>query len=346
MFSNCDMAEFTNPTKLESRLVEYMKKKKFYKKNGIQDELLEKEYNISKNDLQKIKMYGSQYSDLVNTQTKKFESITDIPDKRLDLIKQKQQRDKDANDQRQNYDIMARGYDMYAEGKKFSSANSKNFESHVDYNARSNISANHRNVDFKTQFNPQAWNMGNDQTSKDQINPNASQIVDMRRRYANTNIYKHEPVQIRYNDYMTRGNNEDLNSKSYSLDSIIGNLESYKQNTRETYGGSTRPDVITKTMVPHNACNNKRDNINNYKMVPYMNGSNMRDVEVENYLSCGSEITRSQKSRGYPSAFENQYQYISPDIQNPDHVVFERGMPSRLANKTVASEYKTRDIMM
>ena len=58
MFYNCDVAEFENiaTKKLEPRLIEYIQKKKYFKKNNIHDDLIEREFNISKADIEKIKM--------------------------------------------------------------------------------------------------------------------------------------------------------------------------------------------------------------------------------------------------------------------------------------------------
>lgn len=348
MFSNYESAEFENiaEIKLEPRLAEYLRKKKYYKENNINDNLIEKEYNISKNDIEKIKMYfeskkskkkmfdnvNTYHTDYVDTRGQSFPSMLEQKDKRLKRIEEKQQRDRDANQQRQNYDIISRGFDMYRDDRKFASAAGN---------------------DFKSLFNPEDWfhkGRNQEEIESDFENPNVSQVTDMRRRYANTNVYKNEPPQIRYNDYMTRGCNEDLSknkqNEPYSLDSIIGNLQSYKQNTYRTYDRKNDIDATTNVMMPHNNSNNKRDMENNYKAMPYMNGSSLRDVDVENYLSYGTGQVRAKKSRGYPNWVEHHFDYISDDIQKPEHAVFERGMPSRMHNKDVARSYKQREVLM
>lgn len=48
------------------------------------------------------------------------------------------------------------------------------------------------------------------------------------------------------------------------------------------------------------------------------------------------------KSAGYPSTFDHNFDYISNDMQLPDHSCTERGFPSRSLNK---SNNKTRAIM-
>jgi hypothetical protein len=77
-----------------------------------------------------------------------------------------------------------------------------------------------------------------------------------------------------------------------------------------------------------------------------MNGSKLKDVNIENYLCYGNTPSRSSKSLGYPNPVEHYFNYISDDISKPEHTVFEPGMPSRLYNKDTAKVYKNREIMM
>ena len=58
MFSNAEICDFDlNPiTELEPRLIEYIKKK-YYRENRINDDLVEKDFNIDKKDIAKIKKY-------------------------------------------------------------------------------------------------------------------------------------------------------------------------------------------------------------------------------------------------------------------------------------------------
>jgi hypothetical protein len=338
MFSKYVSCNFEDSTKteLEPRLVEYLKKRKFNKENGINDDLLEKTYSIDKKDVNTIKSHfinakltKSDYTDFVDTRGQTFSSMSEPKDKRLDKIKEKQRRDKEANDQRTNYDIVARKYDMYRDDRKFASAGGS---------------------DFKSRFNPNVWLDGQnvEEIESEEVNPNVAQVVDMRQRFSSTNVYKNEKPKIRYQDYMTRGCNQDLaknkSNEDYSLDSIIGKLDSYTHDINRTYEKKSEMDLNSKSVIPSINCNNKRDIENNYQTVPLMNGE-MRDVNTENYLAYGSGQVRAKKSRGYPNPVENYFSYISDDIQKPEHVVSERGMPSRLFNKDTPKKYKARDIL-
>jgi hypothetical protein len=371
MFSNAEVCDFDTQTdfetKLEPRLIEYLKKKQFYKENGIetQNNTMEKEFSIDKNDIIKIKNYlqgkklkkNQVHSDMIeqNISNNHFPSEELKADSRLQKIKNKQQRDRDAIEQKNNYDVMARGYDMYRNDRKFASAYGN---------------------DFKSRFNPQVWmnnreNPDSDGSDFENSNPNISnprqnfepltrnnsrnyneeQTIDMKKRYSNPNIYKNKPASIRYKDYMTRGCNEDLASANYSLDSIIGKLDTYREDLDKHHRQKVNESDIDVSIPSRNNNNydynksNKREKENNYQAIPLMNGSKQRDVDIENYLCYGNGPSRGAKSLGYPNPAEHYFQYISDDISKPEHTVFEPGMPTRMHNKDTARPYKTRDVM-
>jgi hypothetical protein len=350
MFSNAEVSNFDleMENKLEPRLMEYLKKKKLYKENGIEIEnnITEKEFNIDKNDIIKIKNYlqgkkikkNQSHNDMIEPDVQNFPSEKLKTDSRLQKIKNKQQRDRDAIEQKNNYDVMARGYDMYRNDRKFASAYGN---------------------DFKSRFNPQVWmnneknnNFDSDGSDFENENPNflnkrsysQEQNIDMKRRYSNPNIYKNKPASIRYKDYMTRGCNEDLASNNYSLDNIIGKLDTYRENLVK-HNRHDESDIDISIPSYNNTNTNKREKENNYRAIPHMNGSKQRDVDIENYLCYGNGPSRGAKSLGYPNPAEHYFQYISDDISKPEHTVFEPGMPTRMHNKDTARPYKTRDIM-
>lgn len=406
MFSNAEICDFDSKLeeKLDRRLIEFLKKKQYYKDNNIEIDnvILQKEFNIDKNDITRIKNYfqgkrlnknQNSHSDMIEPINHCFPSEELKQDSRLDKIKKKQQRDKEASEQKDNYDVMARGYDMYRNDRKFASAYGD---------------------DFKSRFNPQVWlnedfyknkhqttpsplpssSLNNDdffrnnRTRKDDklksrniipndvsvyddkydrfdqssdeddrngynfarnnpnnaIKPSNEQILDKRRRNTNPNIYKHNKPDISYKKYIPRGCNNDLAGPNYSLDSIIGKLDTYR-NDLVNYHRHDEMDLDTKISVPGGKCNNKRGKENNYRTVPQMNAKKIKDVDIENYLCYGNGPSRGAKSLGYPNPAEHYFQYISNDVQKPEHTVFEPGMPTRMMNKDTARAYKTRDVM-
>ncbi|ATZ80543.1 hypothetical protein BMW23_0494 [Bodo saltans virus] len=325
---------------LEPRLIEYLKKKKFNKNNGVDCDLLEREYSITKKDIESIKLFynnrkinnNTGHSDYVNPNPKAngFQSITEQHDARLEKIKMKQQRDKEANDQRQNYDIISRGFDMYRNDRLFASANGN---------------------DFKSKFNPQNWL--DSESEDDEIpNRNKAQVSYNDDCMAKTNMYQNIPPKIKYNAYTQYGNNTDLKDESkYSLNSIISNLDSYRENRQDkerTFLQKNFMDTDQKVVIPSLNDNNKRDKQCDYQAIPLMNG-NLRNIDTENYLNYGTGQVRAKKSRGYPNPVEHYFSYISDDIQDPDHVVFNKWVDTRGDNKRVArpqTNINNRDIMM
>jgi hypothetical protein len=343
--------------KLDHRLRDFVQKVNHYKNTGYEFDmdLLQKQYNIDKNDMLKIKRYfqgrklkRNYNSDMIQPEMDSFPSEK-LHDPRLQKIKNKQQRDKEAVEQKNNYDSIACGYDMYRNDRPFASACGD---------------------DFKSRFNPQVWLDENDyrqnRTRKDgcqdssdddmdgynfeksnpnlAVRPNERQIMHKKRRYTNPNIYKNTPAKIRYDSYIPRGCNEDIGGSNYSLDSIIGKLDTYRDNL-SNYHRQDEMDLDMKVSVPGNRCSNKREKENHYRAVPHMNGSKMRDVDIENHLCYGNGPSRGKKSLGYPNPAEHYFQYISDEVQRPEHAVFEPGMPTRMMNKDTARPYKTRDVM-
>jgi hypothetical protein len=340
MFSNAEVCDFDTQkdfdTKLEPRLVEYLKKKQFYKENNIevQNNTMEKEFNIDKNDIIKIKNFlqgkklkkNQIHSDMIEPTVNYFPSEELKADSRLQKIKNKQQRDREAIEQKDNYDVMSRGYDMYRNDRKFASAYGN---------------------DFKSRFNPQVW-MNNEENSDSSEFENSNPHISNPRQNTSRN---NKPPSIRYKDYMTRGCNEDLASTNYSLDSIIGKLDTYREDLDRHHKQKVNESDIDISIPSHNNNNynynksNKREKENNYQAIPLMNGSKQKNVDIENYLCYGNGPSRGAKSLGYPNPAEHYFQYISNDISKPEHTVFEPGMPTRMHNKDTARPYKTRDVM-
>lgn len=407
MFSNAEVCDFDSKLdeKLDMRLIEFLKKKQFYKDNNIEinNESLQKEFNIDKNDITKIKNYfqgkrlkknQNSHSDMIQPITNGFPSEELKHDSRLDKIKKKQQRDKEANEQKDNYDGMSRGYDMYRNDRKFASAYGDDFKSRFNpqvwldeefYKNKHHLtrsplpSSSLKNDNFVKNnrlrkddklrsrniipndvsvYNDDKYDRFDESSDEDERNgynfakqnpnvaiaPNEEQILNKRRRYTNPNMYKHKKPDISYKKYIPRGCNNDLAGPNYSLDSIIGKLDTYCDNLSD-YHRHSEMDLDTKISVPGGKCNNKRGRENNYQSVPQMNSSKMKDVDIENYLCYGNGPSRGAKSLGYPNPAEHYFQYISDDVQKPEHTVFEPGMPTRIMNKDTARPYKTRDVM-
>jgi hypothetical protein len=333
---------------LEPRLMQYIEKTKYYKNNNIDPVVpLEQEYGITDKDVMKIRAYRrgdnenvvDKFQDLVDPSDAQFPSATFEKDERFNRLKKKQQRDRDANNQRHDYDIMADNYDMYGGSKRFASTMGDNFSHNTidknNYSTRSNKS-NRRNEHV-----PSTYESGRNFRGDYDAVPKHSYRNDSR-KYSNPS---------RIPDYRARLHNGYVAEGVADVDNIIGRIDSYRdydtnndRRGRRSYGRMSQMnpmDLDTKRVLPNNRNNNKRDKQNNYMAVPYMSGNGIRDMDMDNYIrsgDIGSNSTQSRRSIGYPSTFEHGFQYISNDMQIPEHTVMDRGFASRNLNKSEARQ--------
>lgn len=305
---------------MEPRLLEYIKKKKFYKENNIHSEVLDKQYAITKTDMSKIKefMKGEKeklnrniHKDFVDASEATFPSSEFKKDKRLDRIKAKQQREIEATEQRHDYNVISKSYDMYRSDRPFASASGDDFR--------------------KSSFHPNDWF----KNSRNEINDELNREFDVvpKRSFAKSNTYVNAPTM--YNGYLS--DRTVVENNKHTIDDIIGQLDSYGKRDK-TY----------------NKWSKKIENENNYMPVPLMgispSGGNCniegidKDIDVDSDMRFGMTPFRGGKSLGYRSVAEHAFSYISSDIQDPNHVVMERGVPSRNFNKQTARPFK-RDIL-
>jgi hypothetical protein len=107
-------------------------------------------------------------------------------------------------------------------------------------------------------------------------------------------------------------------------------------------------DIDTRTFISSARTNTQRENCNRYQNIPFQYGNGLKDVCLEDSLR-GSIRDSKKKSIGFRNAFENQFDYISEDIYDPNHTVFEYARNSRGNNKQIArpnSESIRTDRMM
>jgi len=269
---------------LEPRLVEYLNKRDYYKKNNIDTANLEMEYGITKRDISRIKAYfrGDQktydkscYRDMVDTSRSSFPSEKFPKDPRFDRLKKKQEREKEAQEQRKNYGIVSRGYDMYRNDRQFASAYGDDFES---------------------KFDPKTW--------LQEDNKNVAKPRYSKNSMANTNTYNvNKPIvenkftqpRSKYNGYVPYEG--EIKDDPHSLDNIIDEL--------------------------------------NHVNMPLKNGK-PSDMDADNYCRFGQTPSRSGKSLGYPNPVEHYFNYVSDDMQRPEHVVSNRPQDTRHLNKKEA----------
>jgi hypothetical protein len=318
--------------KLEPRIVEYLKRKKFYEENNINCDGMERQYQITKNDLEKInllqnkdkrvyvqksvKNYDEDH-DLVDFSNSKFE-MTNMYDSRLERINEKVKREKEASKYKYNTTNLQRNYDMYS--RDFSSTTSK---------------------DFSNEFNLD--------NIRDEMN------APLKKEYeANSNFNTHElvspPSRHQYNSPPTiqrdqrlpyqRLNNSNVNSNLNSNVNIgNGYTKSYRvPETPHIQKGNTF-DIDNKITIPANNC---RKNDLNMLYNEFNTFGSAKNIDYENYVKYGYPTSKA-RSLGFENASEHFFQFIDSDIQDPKHVVSDRPVLTRLDNKATAKS-KQRDI--
>lgn len=321
---------------LEPRLREYIEKKRYYIDNNIEPVVpLEDQYDISENDkkilrsymrgdVQSYKRRTNRTSNFIDTSNSIFPSSEFKYDERMDRLKQKQERDKMAQDARFSYSIINQKYSMY----------------NNDY---AGVSADSNYID-KTLFTDVPTN-NNTYTDNFLLDDDNDHNPNLIKNKTNSHMY-HNPPKIQYN---MRQYNRQSNTRRRDMDhntnvnKIIGELDSYSRDINRDYQRGSNMDTVNKIVIPN--VNTRKDTPeNNYMNMPYMRGNgNREDVDVDTYVRFGVP-SRGSKSLGYNNPVEHQFQYITSDIQDPNHVVMDRGEPTRLLNKQPARP-KKRDVM-
>lgn len=386
---------------LEPRLQEYIKKKKYYKENRIETEIpLEKEFNITKEDLRKIKALLRGDKDIYNH--KKQDEYTDYvemtgfemdPDKmyksdpRFSRYLKKVKRDKDALKQRDNvYNLDENYYDNILDDEYHEDIDEKeimrnqkikNTKNNEDYN--DNYERYDKYINNKKNYDNFDNNDVTDYDYDINFSENSKLDTKFNNKYKYSNPFSSTSGRI-YNNYPPTiqnklkihpmQNNKSIKNPTrhdYRIDKVIGNLETYGSKINNTYKAYRESDFDDefKSSRPFVDCKNKKYiNTSSYKKTPYMGrGDGQRDVAFESemlygknsrtrnysdkdlnqqYLEQNSGLpSRGTKSLGYNNPVEHYFDYITDDIQDPDHVVFERGIPTRLDNHAISRDRKS-----
>ena len=336
----------TNST-LEPRLTEYIKRKKFYELNNITNTAisLERQYMITKDDLHLIKEYNrNQQNDqeYINLPTENYEKDTDlisfkqtkfpstqIVDPRLNRINQKIKKERDANKFRSNTSNLQRSYDMYS--RDFSSTTSKDFENEFNLdNIRDDLSK----VDN-----------GDTNVYESNSSFNTHELVNQNKFDKNVNyISPRLPSQHQYHVTPSIVYKQKLHyQRDDSQQNLLGSGFTYRKANIPNFEKQHQFDLDTRNSIPAMSMKSRKSEAENlYTGVAELTGGPLKNIDYENYIKYGYPTSKS-KSLGYENPFENQFQYIDDDIQNPDHVVFDRPTSTRLENRVIARP-KKRDI--
>lgn len=337
--------ELSNNLTLEPRLQEYWKKINYYKNNNIAPSSnLEKEFSITDEDRMKLQMFIGR-----NVQLPTHQESYNVPDNsgfqikyedykkdpRYERLQKKLQRDRDATASKYSY-----GQGPVTCGYQNSTNSMNSTSGFTDEQYFQQEEKNH---------------------FLDTIPPYNSDYA-LNVRHKSPRVYDSAPPKIQYKQYLPYkqyGDSRDLPHDN-NLDCIIDKLATFRNNTNII--GQYPKEMDHEVRINKNKSNNiSNNNLNvydteitkSYQAVPLRGkGVNAiggtRDVDTDNCLIKGlPERDAKFKSLGYPNYSDHSFQYISEDIQDPNHVVlpFPRGgVPSRLENNYRRAKPYNRDV--
>ena len=291
--------QFQEFQRIEPRLAEYYLRKKFNKKNNIEDSgILERTYQITNYDIKVINDFiktGSIGSKNLDNQLmcdyvelpkekQKFPSEELMNDYRFQRLKKKYDADKNANVAKDDISNLSRNYDDFITDYGCKEDNN---------NTKSRIN---ENTKYQQYDNPYILN---------RENPTHERLF--KREHAQSSIQLNQVVyDNQYNSYQKH---------EPTLDNILSKTKKYKEHVDKTNDYLSPSDYEDLARLNLNTLNNCKD-----------------QVGIENYIKYGNPTSKA-KSLGFENPVEHFFQYIDDSIQDPDHVCFDRPQMTRTMNR-------------
>lgn len=360
---------------LEPRLQEYIKKKKFYKNNNIVSGTnIEKEFNISNDDIKMIKKFMKGDKNIYNNYQKKLKNKNN-KNKRKQFFPSKKFRD-DPKFKKLNKNQKLK----YQQNNSYYLNNIQDIEfDENDFNENkfnnSNCSNNNNN-----NFNYDNFSH-NDHLNNDYYMDNLKSInsndnyTELGKFYESSNLNVKNPTNHKKNDKcnnkmfeynMMKNINTKLDGKINSLmdqynprsDPIMFNSnlnkcnnkyaindcnkKNLKHSVHKCLKNKNKLDRNNRLVIP-NLSNKKKINEDiNYTSMPHFNYEDEKyNTEIENELIKGIP-THTDKSYGYRNPEEHYFEFIENDFQNPENTIepwTRGGINTRMNNKKKLKQY-------
>jgi len=344
---------------LEPRLQAFIEKKKYYRKNNIVPSIApEIEFQITHSDAQRLKNWMNGDKDIYNHNTQEQYQNLDISqdlernpdsaapkfdfdpeaaykaDERYTRFAKKMERNEAAQSQRYNRDSL---------GQDFENAWKPLTNLHI---SDPEIGCNTHN--FRNQYDERNFIIGKNSSQDTKSYPNKykttvnPQISQQNKYY---DLYEEDRQVAPKLDYKNRTRMQETNMyHNPDIENILGKLDTYERKIQRSYQHKSEMDTETKINIPSLSSNGKKNlNTSSYHSMPFMGrGEGIRDINSEILMQNGSH-TRTSKSFGYFNPVEHYYDYISDDMQRPEHSVFERGSSTRLDNHKFDGATNSRD---
>lgn len=320
-FSSYDNFMNNDTITLEPRLQNYVEKKIYYKKHNINPSVpLEKTYQISKADRAMLKSFyknnnnlyecsnkDNNWLDLIDTTNQKFDTSEDEfkKDPRYERLRKKLNRDKIALKQRHNYE----NYTVISpvDTNKSYFNNEIRLNSFVDDEYEQELFLDEKDKSYEI---------------KNNLNHYPNVISD---KYHVTPELKYKQInhigQSGCKDSYMKTNNDFSQSKN-RINRTFNDLDSYVDHVNTIYNKDKSYDKETR--INKGGC---KFASSNYQPIPMLGAkSKLRGNDVDYEMKCNYPTT-NKKSLGFENPAEHYFDYITPEIQSPEHTVlpFPRG---------------------
>ncbi|MBA42396.1 MAG: hypothetical protein CMF62_00115 [Magnetococcales bacterium] len=345
---------------LEPRLQEYMKKKKYYKDNNIKPCVsLEREFQITKEDVKRMKRFLNDKKDFYLPENNKlshsikhkkqtFPSSQFPEDSRVLKPKKPEKRNIPTNrgmfapdhHDKSFYEDPLKQDNYLLNGDEMIKSNGFSLnETRFDPRTDPNIYAGHHeeNPRKDSQYYVD-WGQGKP------IKENKRKMKNHKLKYKKRNIPNSTKGNHKYNGYEDVGGYDDWNKPSNNIDELYDQNQRYgKLEIPQTFRQKNEMDVKNKMVIPNIAHKANRNlDMADYNISPYLYGEDdVMDIEQETCLINGMP-TRTSKSYGFRNPVEHQFQYVDDDFNNAEHSVmpFPRGgVSARLQNTKTARPF-------
>lgn len=345
--------KFKSNITLHPKLQEYIRKKRYYNDFDIKPSIsLEQEFNITHDDKKKIKQYLRDNEDLLKPHKLKVIQENDNLDSFFpsQFTKLDDPRMKNLNLKKPDLEL-PNNMGMFVAGKNERTCYPEELKN--------------KKVQLLTHSRDLMENPVTRQKARDVLDPpinhklnthnNGSRIYKIPEIKYKRPLYPEVPVHIKdkKKSYHKTVQELECHNKFHksAVNDIIGSLDTYKTHTSPDFSETADMDEDYKLCLPKMRCNKKRDTNKNYKPMPYLGyKEGNRNIDLESDMQQGLPsrlFTQKAKSHGYINPQEHYFDYISPDIQDPDHVVlpFPRGgYNTRLHNKQRHEEKIEREV--
>lgn len=351
----------------EPRLLQYITKVNEYKKLGTKvPPYIKVQYGITEEDIKKInafmkgdrKIYNHENRDKYTSKKpqKKIlfpsDELKPEDDPRLQLLKKKVERDKEALKKRYDYSEYDNNIGFLDNGRTFEqvnnfydNGNNKPKESDWDKNFKETIPKNLKKPKPSTVSNKldnNAFNSSNTLDNFYRLNNTGDEDQPLfqdshkdsyKSKYLeaykpNSALIYNNPPKISYHNALHYGNNNDLPHGKINPN-LFNDLTNYDCNVNKVF--NYQHSMYDSNSEQDFSCKHK----SNYENL-------FEKEKVDDY----GVIDTKKKSFGYRNPSELYFDYINNDMQNPDHVVMATprgGIMTRNDNRTVARKYVTRE---